>query len=65
MITENEVKKVLNEIKVAETEIKVAIDLLNRAKNYLYTTQLDKIDEEYFDENFAYPLNNLKHIDFH
>ena len=65
MITENDVKTVLNEIKAVESETRVAIDLLNRAKNYLYQTPLDEIDVEYFDMNFADPLNNFKHIDFH
>lgn len=64
MITEKEVKNVLNEIKAAESEIKVANDIFNRAKNYLYETPLNEIDDDYFDKNFAEPLNNLKHIIF-
>lgn len=64
MVPKYKVKRMLNEIEAAESEIKVANDLLNRAKKYLYETPLNEIDADYMDKNFAEPLNNLKHISF-
>ena len=64
MITEQEVKDMINLIEIVEAEIKAAIDLFSRAKKYLRETQLTEFDVDYFDENFAYPLNNFDHIDF-
>ena len=65
MITEQQVKEVLNEIESVESEIKEAVEILNRAKKYLCENSLENIDEYYFDKNFAYPINNFKHIEFH
>ena len=64
MITEQEVKDMINTIEIVETEIKVATDLFSRAKKYLRETPLIEMDEDYFNENFAEPLNNFEHIDF-
>ena len=64
MITEQEVKDMINTIEIVEAEIKVATDLFSRANKYLRETPLTEIDCSYFDENFADPLNDFDHIYF-
>ena len=64
IITEQAVKDMINTIEIVEAEIKTATDLFSRAKKYLRETPLTEFDVDYFDENFATPLNNFDHIDF-
>ena len=64
MITEQEVKDMINTIEIVEAEIKVATDLFSRANKYLRETPLTEFDVDYFVKNFAAPLNNFDHIIF-
>ena len=64
MITEQEVKDMINTIEIVEADIKVATDLFSRAKKYLRETPLTEFDVDYFVETFASPLNNFDHIIF-
>lgn len=64
MITEQDVKDLINLIENTEAEIKVATALFSEAKKYLSETPIENIDAEYFDDTYAEPLNNFEHIEF-
>ena len=55
------VQKVLEQMEEVEADIKVLQENLNKAKEYLTNTNVEDIDEEYFDEQFDIE-EGLKHI---
>ena len=55
------VQKVLEQMEEVEADIKVLQKNLNKAKEYLTNTNVEDIDEEYFDEQLDLE-EGLKHI---
>ena len=55
------VQKVLEQMEEVEADIKVLQENLKKAKEYLTNTNVEDIDEEYFDEQFDLE-EGLKHI---
>ena len=55
------VQKVLEQMEEVEEDIKVLQENLKKAKEYLTNTNVEDIDEEYFDEQFDIE-EGLKHI---
>ena len=55
------VQKVLEQIEEVEADIKILQENLKKAKEYLTNTNVEDIDEEYFDEHFDIE-EGLKHI---
>jgi hypothetical protein len=55
------VQKVLEQMEEVEEDIKVLQKNLNKAKEYLTNTNVEDIDEEYFDEQLDLE-EGLKHI---
>lgn len=55
------VQKVLEQMEEVEADIKVLQENLNKAKEYLTNTNVEDIDEEYFDEQLDLE-EGLKHI---
>lgn len=55
------VQKVLEQMEEVEADIKILQKNLNKAKEYLTNTNVENIDEEYFDEQLDLE-EGLKHI---